>query len=585
VRDLSPDLLGEKGMDRQISLGLEIGTSSPNEGLLLALMQANTEAEVVHLLDDAGYWHDDNAWRYYNDEPDNFDRAGNQQRNADAALVEKLVNSVDANLLRRALERDMDPRSADGPRSPREAVAVFYEGATPGDISGHQGSLAEWTDSRRRDVSRDITLALTGLKPEEGYPCVSIADAGEGQAPEMLPTTILSLSKGIKKAIPFVQGRFNMGGTGALRFCGQRNLQLVLSKRCPAAAIAQGASGAWGFTVVRRDDPTEGTKISTYRYLAPVGADEHPKHGEVLRVECDTLPIFPEGHEPYVRKAGWGTLIKLYEYRTRARTHMFRHGGLQERLDLLLPGLVLPIRLHECRDYLGAERSFETTLTGLEVRLGPRLSTGSERDGRSANLEDGFPDSGRIAIRGQEIAYTIYVFKTGRARTYKQGEGILFILGGQTHAAEADRFFRRKDVGMSYLAPSLLVILDCSRLALRTIEDLFMNSRDRLADMELAHEILDELAFVIKVHPGLRLLREERRQEDIAGKIAEEKPLQDVLEQILKRSPALARIFLTGTRLSNPFASVDAIVAQEFRGKAHPSVALRKFPIGSCSPD
>lgn len=541
-----------------------VASTGSNESLLRALMHAETEAEVVRLLEEAGYWTDDAAWRYYNDEPDNFDRAGNQQRNPEAALVEKLVNSVDANLLRRALERGLDPRSPEAPRSPREAVAVFYEDAQLGEVRAHQGSLAEWPDGRRREIARDITLALTGRKPEQGYPSISIADSGEGQSPDRLPTTILSLSKGIKKAIPFVQGRFNMGGTGALRFCGQRNLQLVVSKRLPPAAAVEGVSRAWGFTIVRRDDPTEDTKVSTYRYLAPVGSVEHPKHGEVLCVEREALPIFPEGQEPYKREATWGTLLKLYEYKTRARTHMFRRGGLQERLDILLPGLVLPIRLHECRDYKGQERSFETTLTGLEVRL-------ADRDGRSANIEADFPDSGRISIKGQEIGCTIYAFKTERAQTYKRGEGVLFVLGGQTHAAESDRFFRRKDVGMSYLAPSLLVILECSRLAGRTIEDLFMNSRDRLADEELAHEILDELADVIRTQPGLRLLRERRRQEDIAGKIADERPLQDVLEQLLKRSPALAQIFLVGTRLSNPFASADAPVAEKFVGKDHPT--------------
>ena len=98
-----------------------------------------------------------------------------------------------------------------------------------------------------------------------------------------------------------------------------------------------------------------------------------------------------------------------------------------------------------------------------------------------------------------------------------------------------------------------------------------MNSRDRLADMELAHQILDQLAVDIRNHQGLRLLRERRRQEDIAGKIAEEKPLQDVLEQILRRSPALANIFLSGTRLSNPFGSIDVQVAEKFHGRDHPT--------------
>lgn len=526
-------------------------------------MQADTEDRVVELLTDAGYWDNDEAWRFYNDEPNNFDRAGNQQRNPEAALVEKLVNSVDANLLRRSAEAGIDPISPSAPSSPREAVAVFYEGAAVGSIGARQGSLAEWSDARRRDVSRDITLAITGNKPDEGWPSLSIADAGEGQAPDRAPDTILSLSRGIKKAIPFVQGRFNMGGTGALRFCGTHNLQLVVSKRLPLLAAKEGVSTDWGFTIVRRFDPGEETRVSTYRYLAPVSAANHPRHGDLLTVDRETLPIFPEGQAAYSREASWGTLIKLYEYKTRARTHLFRRGGLQERLDILLPSLVLPIRLHECRDYRGEERSFETTLTGLEVRLG-------DGDGRSTNLEFA-PSAGDISIRGQDLTYTIYAFKPDAAKTYKRGEGVLFVLGGQTHAPESDRFFRRKDVGMSYLANSLLVILDCSRLAGRTIEDLFMNSRDRLADEILGREILAELADVIKKHHGLRDLREARRQADIQGKIADERPLQDVLDSLLRRSPALARLFLLGSRLSNPFATNTAPSTGPFRGKPHPS--------------
>jgi hypothetical protein len=35
-----------------------------------------------------------------------------------------------------------------------------------------------------------------------------------------MPETILSLARSNKMYIPFVQGQFNQGGTGALRFCG-----------------------------------------------------------------------------------------------------------------------------------------------------------------------------------------------------------------------------------------------------------------------------------------------------------------------------------------------------------------------------
>lgn len=39
-------------------------------------------------------------------------------------------------------------------------------------------------------------------------------------------------------------------------------------------------------------------------------------------------------------------------------------------------------------------------------------------------------------------------------------------------------FFRRKNVGLSYLSDSILVVVDCSRFSGRAREDLFMNSRE-----------------------------------------------------------------------------------------------------------
>lgn len=542
-----------------------------NAELLDSLLRADREQDVIHALQKAGYWDDPRVWRSYADDDGNFSSAGNQQRNPEAALVEKLINSVDACLMRACLERGIDPRSSDAPPTIREAVAIFYEGAQAGSVRDHQGYLAEWTPEQRTMWAREITLAVTGPRAEEGgAPSITIADAGEGQAPEQLPHTILSLNKGIKKAIHFVQGKFNMGGTGALRFCGKRNLQLVVSKRHPRIASQEGASNAWGFTVVRRDDPDENSRISIYRFLAPVGAAQSPRHGEILTVSRTSLPIFPDGQNPYGREAEWGTLLKLYEYDTRFKTHLFRRDGLQERLDLYIPGLGLPIRLHECRSYRGEARSFETTLAGLQVRLAG-----------SGNLEQGFPDSGEIVIDGEKIAVTIYAFKRGAARSYRKSEGVLFVVNGQTHAFLPDRFFRRQDVGMGYLADSLLVLLDCSELSGRTKEELFMNSRDRLADARLARRIEEELADILSRHDVLRSLREQRRQEETASKLANEKPFEDALREILKRSPALAKLFIAGRRLSNPFAQNETTIGTEFHGKLHPTYfKFKELPYG-----
>ena len=78
----------------------------------------------------------------------------------------------------------------------------------------------------------------------------------EKATPRRLPLTILSLNRSNKMYVPFVQGQFNQGGTGALRFCGHRNLQLVISRRNPACRHSpDDQDNQWGFTVVRRERP------------------------------------------------------------------------------------------------------------------------------------------------------------------------------------------------------------------------------------------------------------------------------------------------------------------------------------------
>jgi hypothetical protein len=58
---------------------------------------------------------------------------------------------------------------------------------------------------------------------------------------------------------------------------------------------------------------------------------------------------------------------------------------------------------------------------------------------------------------------------------------------------------------------------------------------------------------MLKNHQGLRDLKERRRREETESRLADSKPLEDVLDMILKHSPSLANLFLLGKRASNPF--------------------------------
>lgn len=536
------------------------------KNLCIAVLNADSEDEVIDLLSSAGLWDNPAAWRFYGDYENNFNTIGNQQSSPDAAMVEKFVNSVDHRLINECLIRGIDPESSLAPATIRDAVAAFFEADSP-----RLGRVSDWSNDKRTNVARGITLAATGFPPKQGKPCFTISDCGEGQTPENMPFTLLSLNtgKGNKVRIRFVQGKFNMGSTGVLQFCGDNNLQLIITRRNPALVEnnAQLSDHQWGFTVVRRENPEGGGRSSVFSYLAPFNCDSNPRKGGVLRFSADTLPIFPEGRKAYARDAEFGTLIKLYEYAAAgySNTHILRKDGLLGRLNLLLPDPALPIRLHECRtEFKGHEGSFENTLTGLAVRLD---------DDRGDNLEEGFPASCPISVEGQSMVATIYGFKKDKADTYRRNEGIIFVVNGQTHGSITKDFFNRKSVGrLNYIADSILVMVDCTSIAARMREDLFKNSRDRLSKHHIRYALEDQLEEMLKHHQGLHDLKEKRRNEEIQSRLADEKPLEDILTELLRHSPTLSALFLKGLRATNPFKTNQVRQKEkDFHGKKHPT--------------
>ena len=520
--------------------------------LCLDLLYADTEEEVIGILKQEGYWDEPSVWREFGDKADNFSTMGNQSSSAEAALVEKLVNSVDAVLMGECLSAGIMPSSVSAPRSIPEAVALFFFGdKSRADSLGH---ISNWHDTKRRELSQRITLAATGSRSR---PSFTIVDDGEGQTPKMMPQTLLSLDKQNKIDVHFVQGKFNMGGTGALRFCGRENLQLVVSRRDPKIRVNRtedDSADQWGFTIVRRENPTENKKVSTYTYLAPAS-------GEILRFDSESLQLFPLANEAYARSTSWGTAIKLYEYNLIGKSHILLSDGLLYRLDILLPRIALPVRLHECRDYKGAAGSFDTTLNGLGVRL---------NDDRGLNLEEGFPTSSSLTVNSEPMTASVYAFRRKKADTYRKDEGVIFSVNGQTHGHLQRRFFTRKSVGMSRLEDSILVIVDCNNISGRSREDLFMNSRDRMERGEFLRAIEKELELIVKENQLLRELSERRRREDVASKLQDSKPFQEVLESILNRSPSLASLLSGRGSLPNPF-NQKGKNQLPFQSKTHPS--------------
>lgn len=468
--------------------------------LALSLLHADDEESVVAVLEKQRFWNDPTVWRLYGDRDGNYATIGNQQSRPEAALVEKIVNSVDARLLNECLLHGIDPESSAAPSSVREAVSIFIEGKKPKSESG--GRLQDWPRKLIQDQEQYITLAVTGSRPPES-PCITLVDQGEGQTPVRMPDTFLSIDRANKLRIAFVQGKFNMGGTGALKFCGSHSLQLIITRRNPI--IVRKWKGnrdwgsndpraeEWGVTIVRRERPTGNVgevRNSVYKYLAPVNAKKHSGHGDVLSFRANQLKVMPEQNRAYDREIEYGSIIKLYEYDVKGfGSHALQPDGLLNRTELLLPQIALPVRMHECRAYRGdPSRSFANTLVGVTARL---------QD--NPNLEKGYPSSVPITVRNEKMSAQIYAFQGDKADSYRKNEGIIFTVNGQTHGAIPKTFFDRSRVKMGRLAKSLLVSVECSVLSVGAREDLFMNSRDRLSNGELRKAVEEELASVYEL--------------------------------------------------------------------------------------
>jgi hypothetical protein len=562
-------------------------TNGQIRDLCIALLHAETEDEVIGLLKHAGYWERPALWRHYGDLENNWGQGGNQQSLAEAALVEKIVNSVDARLINECLERVIDPKGPDAPKSIRQAVARFFEGGT-GNKMATGGLIEEWSDEKIREVAQGITLCGTGMRPVMN---LTIADCGEGQTPRKIPLTILSLSKSNKMYIRFVQGQFNQGGTGALRFCGKHNLQLVISRRNPKLLEPDPDDDDknWGFTIVRRERPEGGRKNSILSYLAPVGVgDAHPdRKGDVLSFSAPTMKIYPDKESPYGREATYGTAIKLYDYKYLGeRSNIIRGRSILSRLDLLLPEIALPIRLHEFRT--GANGKYldpgsrETTLSGLRRRLS-----------NTENVERGFPIVLPFSPAGEQLYATVYAFKpAGTARDeeddgeedakkkklggltrYRKREGVLFVRNGQTQGTLPKDFFRRDAMKMKTLADDLLVFVECDQMSDEVREDLFMPSRDRLTENDFKVEMIDCLEQTLKNDEALRRLRNHRQKEMMTDKMKDDKPLADVLQNLIKSSPNLTALLQLGHRITAPFNANPTGSHDEkpFKGEIYPT--------------
>ena len=545
-----------------------------NNDLVLRLLHAESNAEMVTALTDAGYWDDPASWRPVGDNESNFATINNQQGDPFSALTEKIVNSVDAVLVGECLRRGIDPTSSSAPRSIREAVARFIENLD-GPLREGDGQQELWDERgiNRTPIAQRIVVAATGprVKRNPPPPSISIIDDGEGQCPRRFPDTLMSLQKDNKVKIQFVQGKWNMGGTGVLSFCSEPNhFQLVISKRDPAL-LPPGAPLSdhnWGYTVVRKRPRRPDERVSVFEYLAPTPGDDGQHH--VLECDLSELPLYPteSPDAAFSRKTSHGTLIKLMEYRWdtdgATRSTVLQGKCLYSQIDCCMPTPPLPIRLFEGRDF--GSNSSAVTVTGIVSRL---------RD-QAGVVEAECPIGGELMVKGQRLPVLVYVFTEsvkGKRDTYMAKYGVLLTVNGQKHGSFPQGFFSTSAVDKSYIRDSMAAVVDCTDISPELRDNLFMASRDRMRLNDFNSQLKKELQDFLKTNEVLRALNNRRRQEQIDRALKDDSPLESVLAKLLRQSPLLAQYFKLGSNVPAPFpgSGGGSGSLSSFLGQPHPS--------------
>lgn len=94
--------------------------------LALSILKAETEENVIHLLNNEGLWTNLDYWKPFGANENNVSTIRNQQSKPDAAIVEKIINSVDAILIKKCAQAGIDPENPEAPGTMYEAIERFY---------------------------------------------------------------------------------------------------------------------------------------------------------------------------------------------------------------------------------------------------------------------------------------------------------------------------------------------------------------------------------------------------------------------------------------------------------------------------
>lgn len=478
--------------------------------ILKKLANAKNEDEVTEIINSSSVFLKGN-WKPLGGLETNYSVILNQQAHPVASIVEKIINSCDALLMKECKKRGINPEGPEAPSSMFEAVEEFY--------NIEDGNLNNLIN--RKEIAKNIRLIADGEKSE---PNLIITDLGEGQHPEDFEDTFLTILKGTsrKRYIRFVQGMFYMGGSGVLPNCGKNGYELIISKKAPEIK-ENSKSEDWGWTIIRKN-----SELERYEYFVD---------------ENDLIPTFIDNNFnilPNNEPLPYGTFMKMYNYKMDTKSNIT--ADLWKKLNIFLFQSPLPVLLQETRDFRSAV--MEIVFDGNQYVI----------DRKRDKLQTDFVIEEKLGELGTRKIW-IYVFKedlSNKENFYTTDrESIFFTINGQTHGTLGRSFIRNK-ASKTRLARSLLVHIDCTDIAGTLKHDTFMPSRDRMRLNETTSQITNDLEKILKNDDTLKEIDSERYQKLIEKTVDDSEFANKIVGRLIQTNRDFLKYLNLGGKLTHP---------------------------------
>ena len=474
-------------------------------------------------------------WYALDDRDSNVNVVHNQSSVPSKALTELLTNAADAVIMKAASLANIDPRSQTAPGSPQEAVKLLFREQLPG--VGLAGRLSDVdSDAALRNFAREnLIVGITG-EQDRGETCFAIIDNGEGQKPEDFKTTFLSLSHKNKSSIPYVQGKYNMGSSGVLNYCGQKRYKLIISRHhdenCP-----------WGWTLVREKPDNPDSPI--YQYFAP---------GHVIQTLGCQENIFPlrrkDGELDTDVDRERGTIIKLYNYKIDGRNDFI---GIRNGIDQNMVSTTLPVRLMDYR-FLRPNRGGrggyvdERTALGMESELTRHRTPNSADDdgvkpGNKITIDTYYdPRIGTVVIEAVLFDEMPECLKSTRDRVFHH-------VNGQVQYKQK-RGYLSQSVKLPGLMDKAAIIVDASNLNDNAHYKIWSANRENIMNTSEGDTYKAIVETALKDSQDLKDWEQQKAAEEV-NKVAS-RAQNDTFQNLLNRVPEIRNLLGLGDTLRLP---------------------------------